>query len=240
MRNHEKFILTPIITLLKSAQNACANLPYGIESYPLINYILQSVFIRMTGFQEQKGRCLLWELATDDYEFRYRQYYQKRDFGECSKYSDKKEIIKQYSHFVDIENLLNKMPNIVEDAMKSIKSFAEEFNLGYFSQDLKILSCFIKDRIKQVGEVKKNDRKSNKQNVLCKVLNLFDNEHNVLYKERNRIAHNVWACNENLPTFEIITDYNYKYNSFLNFFYVLIVIDQLYMEIYKQYTSIHC
>jgi len=31
----------------------------------------------MTGFQEQKLKCIVWELATDDYEYRYHKLTDK-------------------------------------------------------------------------------------------------------------------------------------------------------------------
>jgi hypothetical protein len=38
---------------------------------------MQSIFIKMTGFQEQKLKCIVWELATDDYEYRYHKLTDK-------------------------------------------------------------------------------------------------------------------------------------------------------------------
>ena len=68
---HSKFILTPISDILRDATNSGLALSFGIECYPVIEYILQAVFLRMTGFLEQKGKCLCWDVATNDLEFRY-------------------------------------------------------------------------------------------------------------------------------------------------------------------------
>jgi hypothetical protein len=47
----------------------------------------------MTGFQEQKMKCIMWELATNDYDYRYKRYTQT-PLGECSSYKEKKDVYK--------------------------------------------------------------------------------------------------------------------------------------------------
>ena len=70
MKNHKNFILSSISDVLNDAVSASAGVNSGIETYPLCDYIMQSVFLKMTGFQEQKMKCICWELATNDYEYR--------------------------------------------------------------------------------------------------------------------------------------------------------------------------
>ena len=53
---------------------------------------MQSVFLKMAGAQEQKMKCICWELATEDYEYRYKRYNGKWDLGECSNYEAKKIV----------------------------------------------------------------------------------------------------------------------------------------------------
>ena len=67
MNNHTEFILSPITGILKDVVSASTGIGSGIETYPLCDYIMQSVFLKMTGFQEQKMKCICWELATNDY-----------------------------------------------------------------------------------------------------------------------------------------------------------------------------
>ena len=59
MPKHSEFILTPIDEILSEAGTAIGNQPRGIENYPLKEYFLQSVFLRLTGAQEQKCKCIL-------------------------------------------------------------------------------------------------------------------------------------------------------------------------------------
>ena len=52
--------------------------------HPLYDYVLQTTFLKMTGSQEQKLKCIQWELATDDYEYRYDIL--SKSIGELSNY----------------------------------------------------------------------------------------------------------------------------------------------------------
>lgn len=85
---HTDFILTTIRSVLEQGINASQSLPLGIESYPISEYLLQSIFLRMTGASEQKMKCIFWQMATDDVEYRYK-YLGYQNLGECSSYFSK-------------------------------------------------------------------------------------------------------------------------------------------------------
>lgn len=85
---HTEFILTPIRTILEQGINASQSLSSGIDSFPISEYILQSLFLRMTGASEQKVKCIFWQMATDDFQYRYK-YLNYQGLGECSTYSSK-------------------------------------------------------------------------------------------------------------------------------------------------------
>jgi len=93
-----KFILTPIVEILQEAVNACKGIGQGIETQSLSEYVLQTTFLKMTGAQEQKLKCICWEMATNDYGYRYQ--YLKKNYGECSSYSDKSSIYKDLTEAV--------------------------------------------------------------------------------------------------------------------------------------------
>ena len=90
---HSDFILTPIKTILEEGVNACQSLPSGIESFPISEYHLQSLFLRMTGASEQKMKCIFWQMATDDSQYRYK-YLNYQGNGECSTYASKNIVFK--------------------------------------------------------------------------------------------------------------------------------------------------
>ena len=90
MIKHKDFISSPITDILYDAVAASAGIGSGIETYPLCDYIMQSIFLKMTGSQEQKMKCICWEMATNDYEYRY--LFTQTPLGECSSYKEKYKI----------------------------------------------------------------------------------------------------------------------------------------------------
>ena len=128
MRNntHTKFLLTPILSILKESIIACRGIGIGIETQTLSEYVMQTIFLKMTGALEQKMKCICWEIASNDYEYRYQ--YLKKNYGECSRYEDKNHVYKDlinaiarinksfnwYSIFFDID-----ISPIVKESLKA-------------------------------------------------------------------------------------------------------------------------
>lgn len=66
------FIKTSIIEVLQEGIAAVDCMQdCGLDSFPMMQYVLQSLFLKMTGFGEQKLRFIIWEIASYDLEFRY-------------------------------------------------------------------------------------------------------------------------------------------------------------------------
>lgn len=59
------FILTPVSKVLEEAVLAIKHIGHGIETYPLSDYLMQSIFIKMIS-QEQKIKCTV-VFATNDF-----------------------------------------------------------------------------------------------------------------------------------------------------------------------------
>ena len=114
---HADFILTPIREILVEGINACKSIGNGIETQPLCEYILSSLFLRLTGAQEQKLKCICWEIATHDYEFRRLFIKDKLQLGECSDYKAKNRI---YTALLEQICSLDKMYTIEENFGKKI------------------------------------------------------------------------------------------------------------------------
>ena len=96
---HTDFILNPLTEVLADGVNASSSLPVGIENSALGEYFMQSLFLRMTGAQEQKMKCICWVMATNDYRYRY-DLLNVKQYGECSEYKHKKGI------YADLLNLI--------------------------------------------------------------------------------------------------------------------------------------
>ena len=96
---HTVFILTPLTEVLADGINACTPLPVGVENSAFGEYFMQSLFLRMTGAQEQKLKCICWVMATNDYKYRY-DLLNVKQYGECSEYKHKKEIYKDLTSLI--------------------------------------------------------------------------------------------------------------------------------------------
>ena len=115
MRNNhrDKFVLSPILDILQDAVNACVGIGKGIETHSLCEYVLQTTFLKMTGTSEQKLKSICWEMATNDYDYRYK--YLKRNYGECSAYEDKNSIYKDIVRAIVCMDSTFKVDSLFED-----------------------------------------------------------------------------------------------------------------------------
>lgn len=158
MSKHTDFILTPITTILEEAVAATSSIGDGIETYPLCDYILQATFLKMTGFQEQKMRCIAWELGTNDFEFRY-WWLEKANLGTYSSYDHKNNIYKEFYQVLKRINIdfsiidINKK-SLLDNATHKINEIFKDSNLiswvradfSYFvSDDWTDIDQFLKD-----------------------------------------------------------------------------------------------
>ena len=92
-QSHIPFILKPATDIVKEAVGTLNATGGGIETYPVCGYLLHSLFLKLTGAQEQKLKCICWEMACRDYEYRYERF-EKNRYKECSDYSDKCMVYK--------------------------------------------------------------------------------------------------------------------------------------------------
>lgn len=90
---HSEFILTPLIDTVIEALNATKPIDDSINSYSISEYYFHSLFLKLSGAQEQKLKCIYWDLATNDYKYRY-DLMNNKSYGECSSYDDKNGIYK--------------------------------------------------------------------------------------------------------------------------------------------------
>ncbi|MDB4920046.1 hypothetical protein [Mucilaginibacter sp.] len=159
----------------------------------------------MTGFQEQKMKCICWELATDDYEYRYKRFSQK-PLGECSSYDEKKiiykdllELIKKYKPDFDVAVELDRNV-IASGTLSDIKSLFSGSNVSTWAQNSFL--DFTTDRTVIVA-----NQFAAKDNLLE---NIPQDKYALLYAHRNRSAHNTLSYQENLPTLKMLFKSNSK------------------------------
>lgn len=257
MSVHTDFILTPISSVLKEGVSACRGISGGIENIAVCDYVMQSLFLRMTGFQEQKLKCICWELATDDYEYRFKRFAQK-PLGECSCYDEKNtvlndiiDIIRKYVPDFDIELYIDKnlLKQEISSSIESIfcnsvlKSWAahqyQDFEFIYANIQA---DCFLKKGEKSCSLFGKCDNcsKMDKRSKIrtCGNIQNLSYVFDMLYKHRNRCAHNTSSYQQNLPTLQLLSTPEYIYENYFVRFSVLMLIDETFVKLYKRYLDV--
>lgn len=240
MNMHRKFILTPVISVLEEMKQVTSCIGAGIEYYPLWDYILQSTFIKMTGFQEQKAKCIDWELATNSYEYRRTFLKRVKERGEYSTYSAKNEVYKELvkesatlcgKGMADFLSELNKAETF--DPKKEVDNTLINSSILYCRRRdyEEFLTC---DRIfaEQYWIIPKNN--------VDKGVKLFESAlqkyyEDGLYMQRNRVAHNTQSYQRNLPELESLKNEQKYLRNYFCWFAILVLIDDIFMSLYKKY-----
>lgn len=236
---HTDFILSPITDILKDVVSASTGIGSGIETYPMCDYVMQSVFLKVTGFQEQKLKCVCWELATVDFEYRYD--YHTKPVGERSSYNDKQviykdlteQIIKRSENF-NVQNNIDK-DNILATTTNAINSIFDKTNLSIWSQKS------FNEYGTIWGEIEKKHFANDNTNLFTATkedeISLQRIYRNCLYKHRNRIAHNTQSYQQNLPTLKTLLNKDYKYENYFIWFSILVLIDEIFRALYEKYLK---
>jgi len=235
---HKNFIELSITDILKDVLSASNGIGNGIETFPLCDYVMQSVFIKMTGFQEQKMKCIIWELANIDFDYRRVLLGNDDKLGECSSYSDKNKIykrlvaqIKKYNPKFDVKTISTSQ--IIKETLDYVKTEFKNTNLSIWAQaSFNEFTSSIKSIIKPEHIIEKDG--NGKTSLFASSL---QDKYELLYKHRNRIAHNTTSYQQNLPTLKALENPNYKYENYFIYFSILIIIDKIFMYLYNIYMS---
>ena len=216
--NHNNFILSPVNEILKDMVTASSGIGNGIESFPLFEYIMQSTFLKITGAQEQKMKCIVWVLATHDYEYRYNRFTQNQ-LGECSNYFEKqriyKEIIEQIKKHgrkdfdiesIDKNTILKQTTQFIEETFLNTNiaiSLKRSFNeYSFIWKDITDNYFATKDNL----FVHTASITGKPEDTLLKM-------YEYLYAHRNRIAHNTLSYQQNLSSLKVLIKEEYKLNN---------------------------
>ncbi len=254
MKGQVDFILSPLLDTLKDATFASSGVIGGIETYPFCQYLMQTTFLKMTGAQEQKMKCICWEIATSDYRYRYERFFGKGSLSECSTIEDKntiyKDLVKQIRRGLptfDISSLFNK-PTLLFDLKKEMGELFENSNWATwlpvaYSEYQKIINeievdCIVAEHSFFVScdNCQWNGKKSG--STRCKNDLSLKEIYNKLYEHRNRCAHNTESYQQNLPSFFSLLDKSYRYENYFVRFFVLILIDVIMVKLFKKYDEV--
>lgn len=237
MAKHNDFIFSPIEHVLEEGINALSSISEGIETYPLNEYIMKSIFLQMTGFQEQKFKCIAWEMATEDYEFRrdFLNDFAKEGF---STYNSKQKLYKKLMELLERSEFSKEVrKTIVDESKKCIVNLIDDSKVKYWNESkYNDFKQQIKNKVSYENIAKKSE---NRDKV---VYNLLENHVQIIYEElyrnRNRFAHNTMSYQQNLPVFEEMEMEEFGYKNYFVWFYLLIVIDKIMVKLYKEFCNI--
>lgn len=232
---HKDFIESPIEEYISTACSAGGSVGNGIETYPLSEYVLQSLFLNLTGSQEQKFKCLCWEIASLNFDFRY-ETYTANSLGECSNLDERNKIYKRIVKDYTIQYNEDERKKILEDAKSRYENVTKDTMLvRWLPQDYNNASEIINRILPKhlLGEKLfiGGDNPDENNSLLCLIYKKS------LYIHRNRCAHNLLSYQNNLPTLKVLSDSENKYNNYFVFFYVLILIDVILRDLYKKVTE---
>ena len=238
---HSEFIETPLIEILKEGVQACTPLGVGIHTEPMKEYFLSSLFLRMTGAQEQKLKCICWELATHDYEFRYKYTSGDISFGEMSRKADKRLLYKKLRE--SIEKITGQKMKHSYLGMKSIKGLRDEVALVFEKHP--IFVAWLKPALELVHNddyflpqsSNPNGNNYSDHTVLLGGM-LGEDYEKVIYEHRNRCAHNLTSYQRCFHSFDRLKDKDYPRQNYVYRFVILILIDEIFIELYKRYKEL--
>lgn len=218
---HKEFILTPLSSLIEQTLQPMDLYKGQICNYIIKEYVLQSLFIKLTGCMEQKAKCILWDIATHDFEYRRDFLRDNSKQGEYSTYDSKnivyKTLINQGEKFCDRKKveLLN---YLIDFKYKILTKSILKVWLPRELQDLNIKSLFASQRWAEED--------------------LFNSPlkeiYETLYRYRNRCAHNVLSYQGNVLSPQRIKE---KENAnYATWFTLLVLTDMIYMDLYEKFA----
>lgn len=253
MSEHFDFILGDGRVLVEDAARALASVQTGMLNRFTCDYILQAAFLAMTGYLEQKMKCVCWEVASRDYEFR------SRDFDNNklqSSYADKREVLNNLIRSIDriggkfVPNNVEKA-DVLTGAIESIKAFRYSSKIiGWgtvqYEETVKLFGMVTSDDLlvdDGKGDAKRYDYFWGRGRVVEGILssgrvNLCYLYEEVIYRHRNRCAHNTLSYQINHPELSLLSREEFIYHNYLIRFFILLIIDEIIKRVFCQWVRV--
>jgi hypothetical protein len=240
-----------MMEIIKETVSSFNILGEGMEIRCVSENVLHSLFLQLTGAQEQKMKCICWDIACNDFRFRSEHFFQNWSFGECSSLTSKNKVFKelaeelkgatgkyyifsspdkhasflrnvteQFCHIMDGSNLANIYKPKYDEFHQTIKDIYE----------LKAkINPSKKEAKSKIIETIKSENFKNK-------MDFMEKGYELLYNHRNRCAHNLLSYQCNTPSLEELANtQEQQYNNIFLFMFILILFDELFMKVYKDY-----
>lgn len=233
---HTNFILSDIMEVLNEGFNAASCLSPSMSSIPVVEYLLQSIFLKATGYQEQKLKCIAWQLATHDYAFRYEYLSSRFNIGECSSIDDKTKVlsslINQTQKIGEISLILSddEIKDIIDGLRKDFKEIVERspFPL-WLPGDYKRFNDFA-SQIKPIENGYMKGAIFGGDSVLC-------DAYQSAFEHRNRCAHNLRSYQTNVPALKLLQKDEKGYENYFAHLFILVMVDKVFTEYYRYYQK---
>ena len=226
------FIKTSIMEVLQEGIAAVDCMQDGgLETFPMLEYTLQSIFLKMTGYGEQKLRFIIWEIASYDLEFRYNLLKGEYSFGEFSKLSDKKNVYvklcKEISTFIKTDILTDDVKNHI------LQEIRGEMNLIFENSALKNAFPNEYERFFAFFSTWNADSFAKGNELLRDNLVPIYSEY--VYKMRNRCAHNTLSYQQDYLGFEDMQKPYMVYANYFTCFALLLLLDKIFVYLFKSF-----
>ena len=221
MKNKE-FILTHLTDLIEQTLRPMDLYKGQVCNYIMKEYVLQTLFMKLTGCMEQKAKCILWDIATHDFEYRREFLRENPKQGEYSSYESKKFVygaLVEHGEMIDDTRKKELLTQLVDFKKKILEESILKIWLPRELRNLKIKELFATKR--WAGS-----------SLLESPLN--DEIYEKLYMHRNRCAHNVLSYQGNVMNPQKIKEVGDA--SYATWFTLLVLMDMIYMELYERFT----
>lgn len=234
---HTDFIISDIFDVVDDAIMSTSSIGQNIAHYSLCEYLFQSVFLRLTGYQEQKLKCILWEIASDDLDFRYKYLSGSVKVNECSQLSDKNIVYNILKKTLEDKN----HPFLFPDEIEINRQISEIKDNLISKFETSVFRKWLPREYSRFIEFSSNIRYKRDGYFTLKSIfggdNYLNEAFDKLYRHRNRCAHNLLSYQSNVPN---LLDFTKDVDGSDNYFtriLLLCMIDNVFTRMFKFYIN---
>lgn len=234
---HTDFIISDIFDVVDDAIMSTSSIGQNIAHYSLCEYLFQSVFLRLTGYQEQKLKCILWEIASDDLDFRYKYLSGSVKVNECSQLSDKNIVYNILKKTLEDKN----HPFLFPDEIEINRQISEIKDNLISKFETSVFRKWLPREYSRFIEFSSNIRYKRDGYFTLKSIfggdNYLNEAFEKLYRHRNRCAHNLLSYQSNVPK---LLDFTKDVDGSDNYFtriLLLCMIDNVFTRMFKFYIN---
>lgn len=234
---HTDFIISDIFDVVDDAIMSTSSIGQNIAHYSLCEYLFQSVFLRLTGYQEQKLKCILWEIASDDLDFRYKYLSGSVKVNECSQLSDKNVVYDTLKKTLEDKN----HPFLFPDEIEINRQISEIKDNLISKFETSVFRKWLPREYSRFIEFSSNIRYKRDGYFTLKSIfggdNYLNEAFDKLYRHRNRCAHNLLSYQSNVPK---LLDFTKDVDGSDNYFtriLLLCMIDNVFTRMFKFYIN---